>query len=128
MIEEIYERTLPQTHDFRLNQTEIVKLNLFRQLDLNIESDRRMRCMGLAPETLTVKTSQSKISIRSTSTNDKSDDTSYKKNNDVKSNRKVNIEYLNLLLPHLKHYNAACGLCVRSRYFGKNVSKSNALL
>ncbi|CAF3169111.1 unnamed protein product [Rotaria socialis] len=128
MIEEIYERTLPQTHDFRLNQTEIVKLNLFRQQDLNKESDRRMRSMGLAPETLTVKTSQSKISIRSTSTNDKSDDTSYKKNNDVKSNRKVNIEYLNLLLPHLKHYNAACGLCVRSRYFGKNVSKSNALL
>ncbi|CAF4808358.1 unnamed protein product, partial [Rotaria socialis] len=128
MIEEIYERTLPQTHDFRLNQTEIVKLNLFRQQDLNKQSDRRMRSMGLAPETLTVKTSQSKISIRSTSTNDKSDDTSYKKNNDVKSNRKVNIEYLNLLLPHLKHYNAACGLCVRSRYFGKNVSKSNALL
>ncbi|CAF2146068.1 unnamed protein product [Rotaria magnacalcarata] len=128
MIEEIYERTLPQKHDFRLNQTEIVKLNLFRQQYLNKESDRKMRSMGLAPETLTVKTSQSKTSIRSTSTNDKNDDTSYKKNNDVKSNRKVNIEYLNLLLPHLKHYNAACGLCVRSRYFGKNVSKSNALL
>ncbi|CAF4271109.1 unnamed protein product [Rotaria magnacalcarata] len=38
------------------------------------------------------------------------------------------MEYLNILLPHLKHYNAYCALCICTRYFGKNISQSTALL
>ncbi|CAF4209294.1 unnamed protein product, partial [Rotaria magnacalcarata] len=38
------------------------------------------------------------------------------------------IEYLNILLPHLKHYNAYCALCMCTRYFGKNISQPTALL
>jgi len=45
-----------------------------------------------------------------------------------KTHKKVNIEYLNLLSPHLKHYNAACGPCIRTRYFGKKSSNPTSLL
>ncbi|CAF4384319.1 unnamed protein product [Rotaria magnacalcarata] len=40
----------------------------------------------------------------------------------------VNIEYLNILLLHLKHYNAYYALCICTHYFGKNISQPTALL
>ncbi|CAF4046711.1 unnamed protein product [Rotaria sp. Silwood2] len=119
IIEETFEETLSQKHHFRLNQSELIKLNLLRQQNLMKEFDRKMQSVGLAPKTSILKANQSK--------NDKNFNNS-KKNQDVKLNSKVNIEYLNILLPHLKHYNAACGLCIRSRYFGKNMSTPNSLL
>ena len=128
MIEEIFEDMLPEKHHFRLNETELVKMNRLRQLDLGKELDRKMRSMGLAPSTLMSQANQLKNNNRSTSRIDKNHNLSYKTGQDTKVNGKVNIEYLNLLLPHLKHYNAACALCIRSRYFGKNMSKPNSLL
>lgn len=31
-------------------------------------------------------------------------------------------------MPHLKHYNAACSLCIRTRYFGADMSKPTSVL
>ncbi|CAF0954609.1 unnamed protein product [Adineta steineri] len=47
---------------------------------------------------------------------------------DTPSGRTVNIEYFNILWPHLKHYNPYCGLCVVTRYFGHDYSQSTSLL
>ncbi|CAF3717580.1 unnamed protein product [Rotaria sordida] len=126
-IDETYEDTLKQKHFFRLSQNELLKMNKYRQEKLEKESNHKMELMGLAIDSSSFGKKQSKNGNMSTTNNDLNGDESYQENNNIKK-KKVNIEYLNLLLPHLKHYNSACGLCIRSRYFGKNVSKPNSLL
>ncbi|CAF4795995.1 unnamed protein product [Rotaria magnacalcarata] len=71
---------------------------------------------------------KSKSEHTSTTLIDVNADECYKKDQKAKIISKVNIEYLNILLPHLKHYNAYCALCMCTRYFGKNISQSTTLL
>ncbi|CAF3179937.1 unnamed protein product, partial [Rotaria sp. Silwood2] len=127
-IDEIYEDTLEQKHFFRLSQNELLKMNKFRQEELEKQSNRKMQLMGLAIDSSSFRKKQLKNGNMSTTNSDLNGDECYQENNNVKKNSKVNIEYLNLLLPHLKHYNSACALCIRSRYFGKNTSRPNSLL
>lgn len=42
--------------------------------------------------------------------------------------RRVNIDYFYILLPYLKQYNSACGLCVQNRRFGKKMVNATDLL
>ncbi|CAF2138916.1 unnamed protein product [Rotaria magnacalcarata] len=71
---------------------------------------------------------KSKSGYTSTTLSNVNPDGSYKKDQNTKIISKVNIEYLNILLLHLKHYNAYCALCICTRYFGKNIPQSTALL
>ncbi|CAF4303353.1 unnamed protein product, partial [Rotaria magnacalcarata] len=71
---------------------------------------------------------KSKSGYTSTTLSNVNPDESYKKDQNTKIISKVNIEYLNILLLHLKHYNAYCALCICTRYFGKNIPQSTALL
>ncbi|CAF4854420.1 unnamed protein product, partial [Rotaria sp. Silwood1] len=127
-INETYEDTLKQRHFFRLRQNELLKMNKYRHEKLEKVSNRKLQLMGLAIDSCSFGKKQSKNGKMSTTNNNVNFDESYEEYNDVKKKSKVNIEYLNLLLPHLKHYNSVCALCIRSRYFGKNVSKPNSLL
>jgi hypothetical protein len=128
-IEEIFEHTYPQQHCFKLSQTELVKMAQLRQQELKKEHNRKMERLGLTPESSfsSLQTKQSKNRSASTSINTNST-ICYQEKNDSTTHGKVNIEYLNILSPHLKHYNAACALCVCTRYFGKIISKSTSLL
>ena len=129
-MKEVYETTLPQMHNFRLNSTELIRLNEIRKQELKKRIDRRMERLGLSNgvSRLPLKMKLSQNASASTITNNINKDICNQNRNDLTSCSKVNIEYLNLLLPHLKRYNAACGLCVCTRYFGKNESKSTGLL
>lgn len=86
-----------------------------------------MKMVGLDPEpSLSSRTKQSQNG------NIKNRDIIYdepsKKKKNIKTCNKVNIDYFYVLLPHLKHYNPYCALCIRSRYFGTNISKPTSLL
>ena len=118
-IEETFEATLNHSYQFRLTQSELLKMKDLRKQDLDKQFNRKMQKIGLENEVTTSRTKISKVNKKLGSVNDKDSKTSCKR---------INIEYLNLLLHHLKHYNSACALCVRSRYFGKNVAKPNSLL
>lgn len=131
-IETTFEKTLPYSHQFRLSQTDLVKMNEIRQQQVKKLKDRRMRSLGLTPDSplpLTRRkqsiTKHSSVVVRSTN-----NDSNYvhRTGNDVRGYRKVDIEYFNTLLPYLKRYNPACALCIKSRYFGKNVSNPTHLL
>ncbi|CAF4860384.1 unnamed protein product [Rotaria sp. Silwood1] len=127
-IDEIFEDTLPQKHNFRLNETELAKMNRFREQELKKQSDRKMQIMGLTSDPSLLRKKISKNANTSTAINNINGNESYRKEKKIETYSKINIEYLNLLLPHLKHYNSAFGLCIRSRYFGKNASKGTSLL
>jgi hypothetical protein len=129
-IEEVFEVTLPQVHRFLLNQTELIKMTQLRQQELKKRYDRKMELLGLAPSSSysSLKMKQSKNGTTSVITNTINNNLCNQKDSDSLSYGKVNIEYLNILLPHLKHYNAFCALCICTRYFGKKVSKSTCLL
>ncbi|CAF3269861.1 unnamed protein product [Rotaria sp. Silwood2] len=127
-IDEIFEDTLPYKHKFYLNETELAKMNQFRQQEIKKELDRKMQSLGLASDPSLLRKNTSKIENWSTFINNINVNESYITEKKIETYKKVNIEYLNLLLPHLKHYNAACGLCIRSRYFGKNATRGTSLL
>ncbi|CAF1320923.1 unnamed protein product, partial [Rotaria magnacalcarata] len=110
-IEKVFEETLSQKHHFRLNETELSKMNQYRQEELKKKSDQKMNMLGLTSDLSALLKKKSKV--------------------DTHPQHlviKVNIEYLNILLPHLKHYNAYCALCICTRYFGKNISQPTTLL
>lgn len=134
-IEQTFERTLSQKYNFRLTETELLKMNKYRKEESEKHHDRKMKKMGLVFDTLPSVSSSSSSSLKARSrytdfsmTNDRTDDEHGRSCKPRKTDIKVNIEYFNMLLPHLKHYNAYCGLCICTRYFGKNASKSTALL
>ncbi|CAF3542908.1 unnamed protein product, partial [Rotaria socialis] len=127
-IEQVFEATLSQTHHFRLNETELLKMNQYRQEELKKKSDKKMNMLGLTSDLSALLKKKSKSGHASTTLNDVNADECYKKDQNAKIINKVNIEYLNTLLPHLKHYNAYCGMCICTRYFGKNISQPTALL
>ncbi|CAF1489003.1 unnamed protein product, partial [Rotaria magnacalcarata] len=86
-------------------------MNQYRQEELKKKSDQKMNMLGLTSDLSALLKKKSKV--------------------DTHPQHlviKVNIEYLNILLPHLKHYNAYCALCICTRYFGKNISQPTTLL
>lgn len=130
-MEATFEKTLPQMYDFKLNQTDLIKINQIRQGELTKLKDRKMRMLGIIPDPPSPTIRRKRIKIRNSSAVLRSvddHDNIHQKDKGVNECRKVNIEYLNILLPYLKHYNAACALCIISRYFGKNMSNQTHLL
>ncbi|CAF0912387.1 unnamed protein product [Adineta ricciae] len=119
----VFECTLPRTFQAKLSSTALVNLLQYRQQILNQEHDAKMRKMGLLPVT-SISLSQKKQS------NNGSNSPSNKRTKRVPSTegsdqplaRKVNIEYLDIILPYLKRYNPYCGLCVCTRRFGNDLS------
>ncbi|CAF4682520.1 unnamed protein product [Rotaria socialis] len=103
-------------------------MNQYRQEELKKKSDKKMNMLGLTSDLSALLKKKSKSGHASTTLNDVNADECYKKDQNAKIINKVNIEYLNTLLPHLKHYNAYCGMCICTRYFGKNISQPTALL
>jgi hypothetical protein len=111
---------------FRLSQNNLVELKEIRQKALNKLHDRKLVAMGLEPN-LPSTSSGSKIQRKNTSLNNITNVTNDTDN--VSSAKvKVDIEYLNILLLYVKHYNAACALCVCTRYFGRTIFKPTSLL
>jgi hypothetical protein len=127
-IEEIFEKTLPPKYYFNLNPTELSKLNDFRQQELKKLCGRKLQMLGLAPDPSPLLIKKSKNGILTNGSEDTYGGETCQRKNGAVIYKKVNIEYLNLLLPHLKHYNAACSLCIRTRYFGKKTSNPTSLL
>jgi hypothetical protein len=125
-IETLYEKTLGNVHPLTLQPSELMRMNQLRQQELKKIYHRKMQMLGLAPDSSSFRTKESENG--STKYNKNINDRSNEKNKNVNACKKVNIEYLNILLPHLKHYNPACALCIRSRYFGKDMSNPASLL
>ncbi|CAF4150543.1 unnamed protein product [Rotaria sp. Silwood2] len=129
-IDEVFEATLPQLYDFRLNPNQLIKMSQIRKEEYKKIGDRKMKLLGLMDDSSS--TSLKKKLLKNTSalvsTNQISNDMYNRKKNDSTITAKVNIEYLHILLPHLKRYNATCALCISTRYFGKNMSRSSGLL
>ena len=127
-ISELYEIELPASHSFRLTEDELAKMNTFRRQSFEQVKRRRFHEMGIplensTPSTKKIFKSRQKPSAPRTVTKKEAD-----VNVQEAKIRRVNIEYLYVLLPHLKHYNSACGLCVRNRRFGKKMAKPTDLL
>ncbi|CAF3628835.1 unnamed protein product [Rotaria sordida] len=127
-IEQVFEQTLSQKYSFRLNETDLLKMNQRRHEELKKKYDRKMKMIGLLSDISSLIKKKWKNRDISTTINDTNAADCHEKTKHMKTSNKVNIEYLNILLPHLKHYNAACALCICTRYFGKNISKSTDLL
>ncbi|CAF1370898.1 unnamed protein product [Rotaria magnacalcarata] len=87
-----------------------------------------MNMLSLTSDLSALLKKKSKSGHTSTTLSNVNADECYKKDQNAKIICKVNIEYLDILLLHLKHYNAYCALCICTRYFGKNISQPTALL
>ncbi|CAF4044203.1 unnamed protein product [Adineta steineri] len=128
-IDEVFEHQLPTSHVFQLTQNDLIKMRDIREAELLKKKNRKLEKMGLKVCTSPIKTIfKRKLNViprhkikNQVSKHDEDED-------DKSSGRKVNIEYFNLLIPYLKHYNSACGLCVCTRYFGENTLKPICLL
>lgn len=123
-LEEVFEKALSTSFNFRLTSVDLLKLKNAREKEFQTKDDRKMKQMGLSND-LSQLSSASKSQSNTVSINDTRKQTSKGTNDD---GPKVDVEYLHTLMPYLKHYNAACALCVRTRYFGQNKTRSNGLL
>lgn len=125
-IEETFECELPSVYQFHLQASSLVKLKEIRKRELKKKDDVKLKRMGLLPDppviSSALKTKRKVIPLKD-ATNHTQD---LAENNSSKA--KVDIEYLNILLPYLKHYNAACALCICTRYFGRNTLHPTSLL
>ncbi|CAF4522949.1 unnamed protein product, partial [Rotaria sp. Silwood2] len=129
-MDEVFESTVPPNYNFRLNSSELMKMVHMQNEALERKKHRMMKQIGLLYDSSssTSTTKLSKNASRSDIIDEINNNIQNQNNSSNRSNRKVNIEYLNLISPHLKKYNSACGLCICTRYFGTNISKSTALL
>ena len=123
-VEEVFEEALATAYNFRLTPSDLQKLKNIREEELRKKKYRRMKHLGLILDEI-----QPKTIFKTRSNNMRSDHTTKEKQNiNTSGSAKVNIEYLLILLPYLKHYNSSCGFCVCTRYFGQDNVKPTSLL
>ncbi|CAF1396575.1 unnamed protein product [Adineta ricciae] len=127
-LEEVFECRLPQQHQFKLNSTQLLNMLNCRTEVLQKEHDKRMKQLGLTSEPFAFERQSSDKSKSISIDNDKNVCSMDIDDNDELPTRTVNIEYFNILHPHLKHYNSYCGLCICTRYFGHTIYQPTGLL
>lgn len=126
-IEKAFEETLPHTYQFRLTPERLLRMHQIRKAEIEKKSNKKLHEMGLLPLNQASKIESKRVEKIFRGKASKERNTS---NNGLesRSRRLVNIEYFDILYPHLKHYNSSCGLCISTRYFGTDASDPAKLL
>ncbi|CAF1149107.1 unnamed protein product [Didymodactylos carnosus] len=111
-IETVFATTLPTSYSFALCPVDLLKLKNIRDRNLHKQTLKKFVKMGLPIQ----ESSNTMYKIFKAKQRQQQQRASGEESD---GKRKVDIEYLDILLPHIKKYNSCCGLCVEQRYFGK---------
>ncbi|CAF3710828.1 unnamed protein product [Didymodactylos carnosus] len=127
-ISQEFHRTLSASHQFRVSETDLLKLNDIRKKNLAKHRRRQFELIGL-PLDDPSQMEHGLTWFKSRNSQQSSvDDSRYPITTKNRKNSRVDTEYLYILLAHLKKYNPFCGLCVDSRYFGRRNMPPTGLL
>ncbi|CAF1531397.1 unnamed protein product [Didymodactylos carnosus] len=115
----IFIQRLPPNCQFKLSDLDLLKLNHIRQDIVKRQRNRLLQQLGLSVDHSTTTT-------RKTIFKTKGQHQPIIKTADYK--KKVDVDYLYILLPYLKKFNSFCALCISQRYFGKQLLRPTSYL